>query len=631
MKHNISVLWVDDRRNPLKYLKKKPEPGNRALTANLAFYHRFFKKYDPKFTWVKSFDEFKDYITKNGLPDFVSFDRDLGNGPYNGEMCASWLVNYCNENGLRLPDYYPHTANRKGKQNIIAIMNGRKMKINESDIKEAVKSALNMLMERGVFADRNKIDTNKKTIGLTYNTSDGNNKGNALVGDNLKTDRMDDDAGSATYDVTLKNGFKCYNITDIKGLEVMHYFKRRWESGKDTFVNVKDTKTGESDQYKLEMKNQEWERFFNRFKRKVGFVVDYHLNRLERENNTKINGLSIYPVPSTSNFNQRMAEELQKSSLNGLGVQVIPAKILEKDLRNLEKDTDFIEKNRDFYSSRFSTADNKKGEGSVENALDISLAKFREISKYQKENVNELNELVDYIRQKYQSLMFRNKGEDGRDSFTTLRNMAISYGKYIDKVKEALDLCAYVNGERNKINFTSDNEFRIIRPKTNSKGRNGDRTLLEITSIIYDWARKLIFDKNNIRLKKADPAILDVLRKIKKTKSALNPEYFILKHWEAVPFQIKNLSNGERMGVKGIYNPSEDEELIRTALEKAKGTAVVVFDDNVSGGATLSDVCLQLSKLGFENIIPITFGRMPEKWTLGAIKITSPKNGFNLN
>lgn len=54
-----------------------------------------------------------------------------------------------------------------------------------------------------------------------------------------------------------------------------------------------------------------------------------------------------------------------------------------------------------------------------------------------------------------------------------------------------------------------------------------------------------------------------------------------------------------------------------------------VIDDNVSGGATLSDICLQLKNLGIRYIIPITFGKMRTSYTQGVLKINEPENSFN--
>ena len=104
---------------------------------------------NPKDYWdgdwdiVRNFGEFVKYITENGLPDLISFDHDLADFHYDykpedydnmtedemnmkfGSMektgldCAKWLVEYCLDNGLNIPDYFVHSANPLGKENII--------------------------------------------------------------------------------------------------------------------------------------------------------------------------------------------------------------------------------------------------------------------------------------------------------------------------------------------------------------------------------------------------------------------------------------------------------------------------------------------------------------------------------
>lgn len=104
---------------------------------------------NPKDYWdgdwdiVRNFGEFVKYITENGLPDLISFDHDLADFHYEykpedydnmtedemnmkfGSMektgldCAKWLVEYCLDNGLNIPDYFVHSANPLGKENII--------------------------------------------------------------------------------------------------------------------------------------------------------------------------------------------------------------------------------------------------------------------------------------------------------------------------------------------------------------------------------------------------------------------------------------------------------------------------------------------------------------------------------
>ena len=77
-----------------------------------------------------------------------------------------------------------------------------------------------------VYADKSKIDTKKKTIGITY--SKGNRaRQNANLLDKLGTNEMDEDNAN-TIEVPLKGGIMSYNITDIKGTQIMHYFKKTW-------------------------------------------------------------------------------------------------------------------------------------------------------------------------------------------------------------------------------------------------------------------------------------------------------------------------------------------------------------------------------------------------------------------
>jgi hypothetical protein len=99
-----------------------------------------------------------------------------------------------------------------------------------------------------------------------------------------------------------------------------------------------------------------------------------------------------------------------------------------------------------------------------------------------------------------------------------------------------------------------------------------------------------------------------------------------INEWTPNKFQIKNLSNGERMGLKNYYNQNEDLEFVQKELERIKGGVFVIFDDNISGGATLSDICYQCKEMGIEYIIPITFGEMAQKWTMNMIPLSKPTN-----
>lgn len=123
------LLWLDDVRDPLKddWLNFSPIP-----------------KYElTEIIWVKSYDEFVNWIIINGLPDAICFDHDLGlenhfervkNGlskrkskllkkeEKTGYDCAKWLVDYCLDNNLKLPLYNIQSANPVGKENIKSIL-----------------------------------------------------------------------------------------------------------------------------------------------------------------------------------------------------------------------------------------------------------------------------------------------------------------------------------------------------------------------------------------------------------------------------------------------------------------------------------------------------------------------------
>ncbi|MEO1051873.1 MAG: cyclic-phosphate processing receiver domain-containing protein [Bacteroidota bacterium] len=85
------------------------------------------KKSINKFDIVRSYDEFIDYITRNGLPEFISFDNDLGLNEAgevapDGYAAAKWLVY---ESGLDLKNlqFKVHSANPIASQQIEGLLN----------------------------------------------------------------------------------------------------------------------------------------------------------------------------------------------------------------------------------------------------------------------------------------------------------------------------------------------------------------------------------------------------------------------------------------------------------------------------------------------------------------------------
>jgi len=77
------------------------------------------------FERVYDYEEFTEFISQNGLPDFISFDHDLGLGK-TGYDCAKWLVEFCLDKNLILPEFQVHSQNPVGKENIETLLNNFK-------------------------------------------------------------------------------------------------------------------------------------------------------------------------------------------------------------------------------------------------------------------------------------------------------------------------------------------------------------------------------------------------------------------------------------------------------------------------------------------------------------------------
>ena len=94
---------------------------------------------------VRSYDEFVEYVTENGVPKYVTFDHDLCDEHYRvmqdevnhfeyndgdltktfdygsektGYDCAKWLVQYCIDNNFAFPEYEVHSMNPVGSKRI---------------------------------------------------------------------------------------------------------------------------------------------------------------------------------------------------------------------------------------------------------------------------------------------------------------------------------------------------------------------------------------------------------------------------------------------------------------------------------------------------------------------------------
>lgn len=106
-----------------------------------------------KWDVVRSYDEFVNYISNNGIPDVVSFDNDLDPfqetkeerdmcvlGLYDFERlpnktgchCAQYLANECVSKKHNIPEYYIHTMNSLARPIIKRIM-AKAQRIIEND------------------------------------------------------------------------------------------------------------------------------------------------------------------------------------------------------------------------------------------------------------------------------------------------------------------------------------------------------------------------------------------------------------------------------------------------------------------------------------------------------------------
>ena len=80
---------------------------------------------DDTWTRVYNYNEFVNQIKENGLPKIISFDHDLSEEK-TGKDCANFLVDYCIDNDLDLPEYKVHSANPVGKENILGLLDNYK-------------------------------------------------------------------------------------------------------------------------------------------------------------------------------------------------------------------------------------------------------------------------------------------------------------------------------------------------------------------------------------------------------------------------------------------------------------------------------------------------------------------------
>lgn len=471
-----------------------------------------------------------------------------------------------------------------------------KITLNEQDIYNLVKKILNEV----VYADNRKLDIKRKKLGITYAKHKNRAEANYNVFDKLVTDRMDSD-DDKTYEVPLKGGIISYNITDIKGSDIMHYFKKTW-ANRNQKTNMDVTIDGKKDSYELKMEDNELREFINTFIKKIENVINSWISR--NKNNLKnFTGISIYPVPSSSNFNNKFVkEELSHLNINNLKVETINEELLQKDLRNLQRDDEFINKNKEFYNDYF--AKKHPEMGTINQRLNNYIKKYNSLSNLDYE-IKEINEITKTL------LIFFQNNKNKKLTERTKNTLVKLYKEYIDRIRKCYSI-SFINDNGNNENIRNS---KILQAIKYSKGPSIDNRSKLVWKMVKPYLRN---EKSPIDNKAYQETPLC--------------------YWKKPDFEIKSLRNSERLGLKNYYNPNYSGKLkngenfdLQYELNKIKGTIFLIFDDNISGGATLSDICYQCKQLGIENIIPITFGQMQQSNTMRGIVLNTPKNGYDFS
>ena len=100
-------LFIDDERNP--------------SDVTWIRYWEFPHCYDEYWVVCRTLNEVKESLAMFGMPNFISFDHDLGQNEPTGYDIVKYIVNELMEENLKLPDgfnFVVHSKNPVGKKNI---------------------------------------------------------------------------------------------------------------------------------------------------------------------------------------------------------------------------------------------------------------------------------------------------------------------------------------------------------------------------------------------------------------------------------------------------------------------------------------------------------------------------------
>lgn len=361
-------------------------------------------------------------------------------------------------------------------------------------------------------------------------------------------------------------------------------------------------------EYDLEMQDSEFHNFMVQFLDKVNAVVEYRARQfMESNKGLTFSNIYVYPVPSSSNFNIEMVKRIVKNNhtIDNLPVSAISSSILKKDTSNLEKDTDFIDKNRDYYNSeRWKTGGNG---GSHMQAVDNDLNRLSRLESVKAE-IDKANEFTKIENRKqtgsllyqlnYVSARLNNPEKYGAPTLKSIKKLYDLYIEYQEAVKNIMIAGEYYDTIAQK--YHKPHLKKVAEAIKYSKGPSIEGRTQRILQILKEYNMT-----NGLPVKPYDICM-----------------------WQPANFQIKKLGNDSRMALKNYFSINNDPA--EAELKNTDNSIVVIFDDNISGGATLSDICYQFQKIGVKYMIPITFGKMRTSYSQGIGQvINKPENGFN--
>lgn len=78
-------------------------------------------------------------------------------------------------------------------------------------------------------------------------------------------------------------------------------------------------------------------------------------------------------------------------------------------------------------------------------------------------------------------------------------------------------------------------------------------------------------------------------------------------------FEIKALDDKVRKAIENLFTLNDEgyDKRGKSLEERIKGKNIIIFDDNISSGATLDDMCLTLLRHGAKSVLPITMAIIP--------------------